>query len=183
MKHKINKFVIAKNEEDWHAIRGKGLGGSDVGTVLGLNPYKSAFELWEEKTAKTPPKDLSDNLAVQVGHAMEDFVAKQFSKATGLQVIRDNKTYIHEQYDYLLANIDRRIVGQRAFLECKTTSVYNAKQWDGDNVPDSYLLQVQHYLNVLDYDVAYIAVLIGNTQFKYKKIERDRKSACYVISR
>lgn len=168
-------YIIAKDEADWQRIRMSGLGGSDVGSVLGMNAYKSAFELWEEKLIGTPLKDLSDNIAIQFGNIAEDFVASLFEKETGFKVQKDNKTYKHEKYPFLLANIDRKIVGQKAILECKTTSVYNAKQWDGDNVPDSYLLQVQHYLNVLDYDVAYIAVLIGNTTFKYKKIERDQE--------
>mgnify|MGYP005796607851 CR=1 FL=1 len=92
-----------------------------------------------------------------------------------MKVQRDNKTHYHKEHHFLLANIDRKIVGEKALLECKTTGAFSANQWDEDEIPASYIMQVQHYLNVLDYDYAYIAVIIGNHDFKFKRIERDQE--------
>lgn len=169
----MSKYVIAKDSADWLYIRSKGLGGSDIGSIMGMNHYKTPFEIWAEKTGQVAPKDISDSIPVVVGNELEETVARLFEKETGLKVRKDNKTYFHKDYPFLLANVDRQIIGQKALLECKTTSVYNRKQWVDDEIPASYLLQVQHYLDVLDYEVGYIAVLIGNTEFLYKKIERD----------
>lgn len=169
----MNNYDIASTKEEWHELRRKGLGGSDIGTILGLNPFKTAFQLWLEKTGQVEPEDISDKIHIQIGNELEDLVARIFEQETGLKVQKDNKTHYHKDYPYLLANIDRKIVGEKALLECKTTSAFSKKQWEDDEVPDSYLMQVQHYLNVLDYDYAYIAVIIGNSDFVYKKIERD----------
>lgn len=171
----MNNYAIADTKEDWLEIRSKGLGGSDIGTMMGLNPYKSAYQLWLEKTGQTESPDISDKIAIKVGNELEDLVARIFEQETGLKVQKDNKTHFHKDYPFLLANIDRKIVGEKALLECKTTSVFNADEWQGDDVPASYLMQVQHYLNVLDYDYAYIAVIVGNSRFICKKIERDEE--------
>lgn len=81
----------------------------------------------------------------------------------------------HPEHDFILANIDRMIVGEKAILECKTTSEYNLKEWENDEIPADYIVQVQHYLGVLgpEYKKAYFAVLIGGNKFVWKEIERD----------
>lgn len=169
----IRGYDIAENHDEWLKLRSKGLGGSDIGSVLGLNPYKSPYQVWLEKTGQLEPEDLSDKVAIQIGNELEDLVARMFTQQTGKSVRKDNKTHYHKEYPFLLANIDRKVTAEHALLECKTTSAFNADQWKGDNIPASYLMQVQHYLNVLDYKHAYIAVIIGNHDFVWKEIERD----------
>lgn len=168
-------YKIAVNNEEWHNLRSNGLGGSDIGTMLGLNANKSPYQLWLEKTGQIEAPDISSKLQVQIGNELEDFVARLFEKESGMKVQRDNKTHYHKEHPFLLANIDRKIVGEKALLECKTTGAFSANQWDEDEIPASYIMQVQHYLNVLDYDYAYIAVIIGNHDFKFKRIERDQE--------
>ncbi|MFK8242842.1 MULTISPECIES: lambda-exonuclease family protein [unclassified Facklamia] len=171
----MKSYQIASNHAEWLTIRSKGIGGSDVGTLLGLNPFKSKYQLWLEKTGQLEAPDIGSNVAVQIGNELENLVARLFMQETGLQVQKDNKTYFHKDYPFLLANIDRKIIGQKALLECKTTSAFNKAQWEDDEIPASYIMQVQHYLNVLDYDKAYIAVIIGNHDFIWKEIERDQE--------
>ena len=170
---KQQTYDIAKDEQEWLELRKQGLGGSDIGTMLGLNQYKSPYQLWLEKTGQIEAPDISDKIAIQVGNELEDLVARIFTQQTGMTVQRDNKTHYHKDYPFLLANIDRKIVGEKALLECKTTSAFNKQQWEDDEIPASYIMQVQHYLNVLDYDKAYIAVIIGNHDFVWKEIQRD----------
>ncbi|MGF3113712.1 YqaJ viral recombinase family protein [Facklamia sp. P9177] len=169
----MSNYEIAQSKEEWHELRSKGLGGSDIGTLLGVNPYKSKYQLWLEKTGQVESPDISDKIRIKIGNELEDLVARMFEDETGLKVQRDNKTHFHKDYPFLLANIDRKIIGEKALLECKTTSAFSAKQWKDEEIPASYLMQVQHYLNVLDYDKAYIAVIIGNHDFVWKEIERD----------
>ena len=168
-------YKLTKTDEDWHLFRSEGLGGSDIGTVLGFNNFKSPYQLWLEKTGQLEPDDISKKVAIQVGNELEDLVARIFTQETGIRVQKDNKSYFRDDKPFLHANIDRKIIGENALLECKTTGAHNKAQWEGENVPASYLLQVQHYLNVLDYDYAYIAVIIGNFDFQYKRIERDQE--------
>ncbi|MCM3110646.1 YqaJ viral recombinase family protein [Lederbergia lenta] len=171
----INKTAIPTLEMsryEWLKERAKGIGGSDAGIVLGLNKYRTAFELWLEKTGQVDPVEI-DNEAIYWGNEMENVVAKEFEKRTGKKVRRSNFMYSHPDHPYIKANVDRLVVGESAVLECKTASAYLAKDWEGDNVPSTYLVQLQHYLGVTGRDKGYLAVLIGGNRFEWKEIERD----------
>jgi putative phage-type endonuclease len=176
--------VIANTKDmsraDWLAIRSKYIGGSDAAVVLGLSKWKTPFELYLEKTGQVEPQEI-DNDAIYFGNALEDFVAKEFERRSGKKVRRKNQMLQHDNYDFMMANLDRVIVGENALLECKTTSAYNAKDWEGDEVPTNYLVQVNHYLAVTGYEKAYIAVLIGGQKFVWKEIERDEELITLII--
>ena len=88
----------------------------------------------------------------------------------------------HPAYPWMLANVDRLIVGERIGLECKTASEYLKKEWEGEEIPVTYLLQCQHYMAVTGYEAWWIAVLIGGNKFVYKKIERDEDIIQYLIN-
>lgn len=158
---------------EWLEQRGRGLGGSDAGTVCGVNPWKTPYALWLEKTHRAAPDDLSDNDAVHFGTLLEEVVAKEFERRSGLKVARRNAIFQSEENPFMIANIDRAIVGQNAGLECKTTNAFNASAWEGDKVPDSYLLQAQHYIHVMGWERCYIACLIGGQEFVWKDIPRN----------
>jgi predicted phage-related endonuclease len=87
----------------------------------------------------------------------------------------------HDDYPFMMANIDREVVGEKAILECKTTSAYNAKEWEGDEVPASYLIQINHYMAVMGYEKCYIACLIGGNKFVFKEINRDEELINLII--
>lgn len=157
---------------EWLMERLKGIGGSDAGIILGLNKYRTPFELWLEKTGQVDPVQL-DNEAIYWGNEMENVVAKEFEKRTGKKVRRTNFMFSHHEYPYIRANVDRMVVGESAVLECKTASAFLAKEWEADEIPDTYLVQVQHYLGVTGKKKGYIAVLIGGNRFVWKEIERD----------
>lgn len=173
----INQNAISTREMsrfEWLQERAKGIGGSDAGIILGLNKYRTAFELWLEKTGQVDPQEI-DNEAIYWGNEMENVVAKEFEKRTGKKVRRTNFMYSHPNYPFIKANVDRLVVGESAVLECKTASAYLAKEWEGEEVPATYLVQVQHYLGVTGKEKGYIAVLIGGNKFIWKEIERDEE--------
>lgn len=150
------------------------LGGSDCAGVLGLSRWNTPLQIWAEKTGAVEPTDISQKLAIKMGDRLEDIVADLFTEATGKKVVRKNDTIFHKEYPFLGANIDRRIVGEDALLECKTTSAWKAKEWDGEEIPIEYIMQCNHYLAVTGMKTAYIAVLIGGNQdFVWKRIDRD----------
>lgn len=165
----------------WLLTRRQGIGGSDAGIIMGLNKYKTAFELWLDKTGQILP-DESAGEAAYWGNQMEEVVAKEFEKRTGKKVRRSNMMYQHPEHDFMLANVDRFIVGEDALLECKTASAYLAKEWESDEVPATYLVQIQHYLAVTGKSKAYVAVLIGGNKFIWKEIERDEELINQIIA-
>ncbi|WP_374187492.1 YqaJ viral recombinase family protein [Priestia aryabhattai] len=168
---------------DWLEYRKLGVGGSDVGVIVGLNKYKSAFTLFLEKTNQLPTDD-EQSEAAYWGNTLEDIVAQEFSKRTGLEVNERHELLQHDTYDFMLANLDREVTCPNrgtGILECKTSSEYLKDEWSEDKIPDSYYLQVQHYLAVTGYPFAYIAVLIGGNKFVHKEIERDEEVINYLI--
>jgi len=164
-------LTLDMSREDWLKERQKGIGGSDASAILGFNPWKSPFELYIEKTSDKVQE--IDNEAIHWGNVLEDVVAEEFTRRTGIRVRRRNEIFRHKEHDWMIANIDRDVVGERALLECKTTNAFNLDAWTGDEIPPAYMCQLQHYMAVLDYEKAYIAVLIGGQRFEWKEITRD----------
>ena len=173
----MRQRIPTKNmsREDWLQLRRASIGGSDVATILGFNKYKSPYQLWLDKTGQIDIDASDPSEAAYWGNVFEDTVAKEFTKRTGAKVRNDNHMYFHREYDFLSANVDRQVVGENAILECKTASMFLSDKWEGENIPDQYIFQVQHYLNVLDKEYAYIAVLVGGQKFQWKRVERDQE--------
>lgn len=149
------------------------IGASETAAVLGLSRWGTPLEVWGIKTGNIEPKDLSDHLPVILGNRLEEVVAELFTAKTGKKLRRVNETFYHPEYKFLACNIDRRIVGEETLVECKTASSWKAKEWAGEEVPQEYLIQVQQMLSVTGYKKAYLAVLIGNTDFIVKEVVRD----------
>ena len=173
----MRQRIPTKNmsREDWLQLRRTSIGGSDVATILGFNKYKSPYQLWLDKTGQIDIDASDPSEAAYWGNVFEKTVAEEFTRRTGAKVRNDNHMYFHREYDFLSANVDRQVVGENAILECKTASMFLSDKWEGENIPDQYIFQVQHYLNVLDKEYAYIAVLVGGQKFQWKRIERDQE--------
>ena len=156
------------SREDWLAERRHSLGGSDMGAVLGLNRWSSPYSVWAEKTGRLPPKE--DNEAMRQGRDLEEYVASRFTEKSGKQVQRMNYLLRNDEAPYLHANIDRRILGERSGLECKTASALNLKTYAGGECPDSYYVQCVTYLTVTGWERWYLAVLILGKGFQIYQI-------------
>ena len=165
--------VKTDSHEEWLELRHKYIGGSDAASVVGLNPFSSAYSLWAEKTGKIAP--FEGNLATEVGTYLEDFVAKKFEQETGKKVRRVNQSFLNDDYPWAIANIDRDIVGEDAGLEIKTTSEINIKKFNNGEYPANYYCQCMHYMAVTGKKKWYLAVLIGNRDFKIFELERDEE--------
>lgn len=157
--------------EQWLESRRRGIGGSDAGAIAGLNPYKSAISVYLDKTGEAPEQP--DNEAMRQGRDLEGYVAQRFSESTGLKVQRKNAILVHPEHDFILANVDRLIVGKNEGLECKTTSPFNAKLYESGKIPPHYELQCMHYMAVTGADAWYLAVLVLNKAFHVFRVERD----------
>lgn len=163
---------IANDHERWLAERKKGIGGSDAASVIGLNKWTSAYTLWTHKTGKVEPEDISDKEVVYWGTILEDVVAKEFEKQTGKKVRRQGMIR-NLEYPFMLADVDRVVVGENAIVECKTASSFKKDEWLDDNIPDSYYVQVQHYMMVGGYEKCYICCLLGGNHFIMKEVLRN----------
>ncbi len=121
---------------------------TDAGAILGVNPYRSAFQVYHDKISDTIEN--IDNEAMRQGRDLEDYVAQRFTEATGLKVRRANAIYQSEEHPLLLADFDRLIVGQKAGLECKTVSPFSADKWtDGKILHITWLRSITIWLSAV----------------------------------
>ncbi len=160
---------ISKNE--WLELRRKGIGGSDAAAIIGLDRYRSAFDVYAEKIGLKSEEP--DNEAMRQGRDLEDYVAQRFMEATGKKVRRRNAILQHPEYPFMTANIDRWVVGENAGFEAKTTSVLNRTKFAQGEYPPNYYVQCMHYMAVTGADRWYLAVLVLNKAFYVFTIERD----------
>jgi len=175
------KLVNKKNlsREDWLKWRQKGIGGSDAAAVAGLNRWRSPLSVWLDKTGQTEP--IEENERMYWGTQLEEVVAREFTKRTGKKVRNVNYILGHADYDFMLVNVDRLVVGEKAGLECKTTSVYSADKWTEDEVPPEGFLQCQHSMAVTDFVRWYLAVLIGGQEYRCFVVDRDDEAIKHLI--
>ena len=176
----VNTKNLTRNE--WLDFRRYGIGGSDVAVICELNKYKSALQLWMEKTGQLEPEEAGE--AAYWGNVMEPIIRNEFANSTGFRVDTINSMLRHPEHTFMLANVDGIVInkdGRNSIFEAKTASAYKAEQWENDKIPEEYMLQIQHYMAVTGFSSTYIAALIGGNHFIYKKIERDDELIDMII--
>ena len=166
------KLTKKKWSGDPSADRDKFIGGSDIGAILGLNPWKSAYTLWAEKSGRIEVEDISDKEAVWWGTNMEELVAKRFCMKTGKKVKKTTYEFSCKEYPFLVAHVDRLGVGEKFVLECKTTSARNRMNYNAGEVPPMHYAQVQFYLMLTGYKEGYLATK-RDSDFYITKIDRN----------
>jgi len=169
------KYVITAStkeitEEQWKKNRTLGIGGSEVGALLGLNKYKSPLSLYLDKIGEGKP--FEGNIHTEYGKRLEPVIREWLSTE---YAIRTKEEIIVEEYPYMmrsietpccLANIDGIVTLKGkgvGILEIKTASEMMRKEWVDDNIPDSYYAQVQFYMYVSGLQYTLLAYLIGKT--------------------
>jgi predicted phage-related endonuclease len=183
------KYIRTSSREEWLTERrkmsGQGMiGGSDAGTIMGLNNYKSRVKLFYQAVGYEPMTDV-DNEIMFHGRNLEDYVANLWqyydgntesmlanhaSKTKVRKARRLNAMVVNPKYPWLFANIDRVITSHpeqlgKGILEIKTISSYHAEMW-ASGVPPAYIIQIQHYLIVMGYKYAELAILSDGRKFE-----------------
>lgn len=154
-----------------------GLGGSDAPVVLGISPFKTPVQLWQEKTGQAEPEDLSDVEVVAWGNLLEDTVAAEFSRRTGIKLRRANETIINRAEPFLLANIDRRVVGAPEVVEVKTV-----RALDGDQPRADHMVQLQHYQHVGDFARGWLVYLVAGQRLIWFEVPRDQTAIDQLLA-
>lgn len=170
-------------------FRRSGIGGSDAAKIALHSRYGNSVDVYLSKLGLKKEEPLIDRELIKSdprywGDVLEPVIASQYEFFTGRKVIIEPRMLRHPKYTWMIANIDRLIVGQNAILECKTCHEYKYKEWgeEGtDYIPDEYLFQVMHYAIVCDATYVDIAVLIGGNKFKIYTYERDKETEQLLI--
>ena len=176
------KPVIIKpsSHDEWLAARDKGIGASEVGAILGLSPFETAFSLWLKKTNQVPREP--ENEAMLMGHMLEDVVAKRWEMETGEKVIKASAAdiiYVHPEHDFLRATPDRIVRGRKKLLECKTT----VTSIDAEDIPAHWQAQVIYQMYVTGIHDADLAWLVQGRYFGYAHIQYDEEFANFIVQK
>lgn len=173
------EYIKPKDHDDWLKIRKNAIGGSDAASIVGLNKFSSPLSVWMDKTGRSEAKD--SNEAMRQGTDLEEYVARRFTEATGKKVRRETRVIINPDYPFAHANIDRRIVGENAGLECKTTSALSLKKFKDGEFPENYYIQCLHYMMVTGMEKYYLAVLVLGKEFLWFEIPRNDEMIQFLI--
>lgn len=184
MKYRTLVSTIGLSRQDWLKARQQGIGGSDVAGILQANSYTSPLKIYLDKTTPVSEgTESTQNEAMRQGHDLEEYCASRFEEATGKKVRRVNAIIQHIDYPFILANLDRRVDGEDAILECKTTNAFNGKIYAANEIPEAYQLQCHHYLLATGASRCYLAVLVLGTGFYYYTIERDEDMCALLLEK
>lgn len=175
-----------------------GIGGSDVAALLGLSPHRTALELWADLMGR-PQARGDEPLHLRFGRHAEPFVADEYERRSGLVAVAHPDPLFHRLHGFMFGHVDRLVVGRHdepavvdgrvtaaGLLECKTASAFNRAAWgeDGSNlVPPHYLAQCAWYMAVTGCAWADLAVLIGNSELRVHRIERDAELEGLLVER
>ena len=178
-------------------IRPLGLGGTDIGAILGLSPYKTPLELWSELVSGEQPAD-RDLIHLRFGQHAESFIASEYERATDLFTAVHSPTLFHKKHGFMFGHVDRFVletpdtpavvdgtITAEKLLECKTSSPFSKNDWGEpgtDQVPPLYLVQCAWYMAITECRSADLAVLIGNSDFRVYTIDRDLELEELILS-
>lgn len=148
-----------------------GIGSSDAAAAIGLNPYYTAVELWQEKRGEAAP--FLGNEATKWGKLLEPAVRQEYAEQTGRVVRLPPDTLVHSKHAFVVCHPDG-ITDDGRLYEGKTARYPDGWGEPGtDQVPEHYLIQVQHSLMVTGLVVSDVAVLIGGQDFRLYEIAAD----------
>ena len=168
----------------WLEWRRKGIGGSDAAAILGVSPFSTARDLYYDKLNIVSVENDEDNwVQKEIGHLLEDLVAKIFAQKTGFKIYQIKKMFYHPEHPFMLADVDYFVElpdGKTAILEIKTTNYNATDHWwlDGKEVvPVNYEIQGRHYMSVMNIDRVYYCCLYGNNENEViiRHIDRDEQ--------
>ena len=142
----MKNFAVDNLEE-----RAKGMGATDGPTAIGVNPHRSEYDCYLEKTGQTTPQDISDIPAVIHGIAMEPVVFEMIKTKLKIPARRDNQTHYHPKHSWMFMHIDGRYIKEDKIIEIKCPSPHMREFYgtEGtDQIPQIYIAQATHMLAI-----------------------------------
>ena len=172
--------IVADNHKDWLSLR-KGIGSSDVATILGCNKWSTPYQLWLDKTGQSIPQE-EDNVYFKRGHQLEPLIANIWEEETGKHIIPESSSeylYVHPEYDFIRASPDREfgIKKSEGILECKSTQM----QIEADELPEYWFCQVQWQMGISQIEYSNIAWLIRGLNFGYAEVHFNPDFFAYMV--
>lgn len=135
-----------------HEDRSQFIGGSEVGAILGVDPYKTRLQVYEEKVGLAAP--FEGNFHTRRGTRLEEVAAEEYAEKYGVKLHNVNKRLVHKKHPFITARIDRRVVGQARLVEFKVPSLGSFSKIKREGLHEGYIAQLHTYLAVTGWDTA-----------------------------
>ena len=165
--------ALPQTRAEWLEQRRTGIGGSDVAPILGLSPWRTPYQVWEDKTGRG--EEQPDSPALYWGRLLEDPIRQAYADRTGLVVTKPDCMFSSATHPFMHANLDG-IAQDGRLVEFKTSSRADGWGEEGtDDIPEYYMTQVQHYMAVMEADRTDIGVLIGGRDFRIYTVAADKE--------
>lgn len=162
--------ILPVSREEWLENRKQGIGGSEIGAICGLSPYKTPLDVWLEKKNLKEPNE--ETMRMRLGKSLEPVIAHEYELATGRKVTLSDKLFTHEKFPWALGTPDGFINAggvEDDIFEAKAPGWRQAHRWGPewtDEIPDDYLAQVIWYLGITGRRMARVAALFGNEELR-----------------
>lgn len=163
----------------WLEERRRGVGGSDIAAIMGLSPFKTAYQVYREKRKEV--EDWSGNELTDWGKRMEPAIRQWYSDTTGRDVRLPDKIMYHPQHPFMLASLDG-FTDDGRIVEIKTAR--SGKNWgdpETNQIPDYYAIQVHHYMTITGFQVADVPVSIAGGSPALYIVEADKEISEMII--
>lgn len=198
-------------EEQWHELRRGGIGGSDAGVIMGVSKWDSQLSLWAQKTGRLTrvvESEAAEMGTLLEPFIRRELVAPYLREKHGIECDVHDPTHVYESiaHPFMRANVDGFLTGTKpvdsadvdpvdvdyevvddfqAGLEIKTGNSYQLREWggvEGDEIPDSYYWQAQHYMAVTGLTEWYVFGVIGNNRL-LRIVPRNDRHILQLIER
>lgn len=161
---------MEQNSPEWLEFRKDKIGGSDAPIIMGVSPYATPFQLWQEKLS--PTEELTKNYAMNRGHQLEPKARTLLEQELGMPLFPNIK--LSNQRSWQMASLDAMSFDERTVAEIKCPGAEDHQMALEGKVPEKYFPQLQHQLEVCGLDMMYYFSFDG-TKGIVVKVFRDEK--------
>ena len=172
--------MVAQRTPEWYDARRLGISSTDLGCILGLNPFRSEAALAREKLG-TPDEEQPDpkrDRAMRLGLSLESVVRLEEEIEHGIKLRRVNRLLTHPELSWAVTSLDFVRVGEPTIVEAKTS---RAGRWD-DGLPQDVEAQTRWQMLVSGYRRVHVALLRSGSELQCFDVEHDDATAAGLVA-
>ena len=154
------------------AVRRRGIGGSEIAALFGVDEYKSAFGVWANKKSVENAQrnggggggDDNDDGRMLMGRVFEAPVLELYSRMTHRAITRPQTSYQHPERPYMVYSPDALVVDEKRGIEAKVAFLEQRRKWGwlSDEIPLRVQFQCFWYMAALDYPLWDVVAFLGD---------------------
>lgn len=145
----------------------RAIGGSDIAAIMGVNEYRTPFQVWFDKTSEV--KSFEGNERTEAGNILEPVILNQFASKTLIRLSKPQDKFVHKVLDYCICFVDN-IGNEGAYV---VSAKNTGKEIDQFFLPLTWTLQLNWEMGLSEINEGYITWLSKGWDFGHSKIAFD----------